>query len=485
MKTSLPALSNWTSLLFFSVALNSCGGGGGDGGSSSPSTYTVGGMVSGLTSGYFVALLDNGSDSTTVTSNTTFTFPTTLASGAKYAVTVGTQPAGQTCTVAAGSGVMGAADITNVSIACATPHMSFSFGAEETVFSSSTDSCEPLDVPDTPAHAVRLADGSLILEDGDAPRNYAMFGATFSTLKRSCTPILVSDDLPTADSFDNQEWIESVYSDGTVIHGFIDNEFHDPIAPDCKPGDSSPGNPCWYNSIGYAVSSDGGHTFTHAAPPAHLLAPAPQQWYPQGPPAPPPPYGYFEPSNIVHALDNFYYAVFRGNTMNNPPQVCLIRTQTLHDPTSWRAWDGSGFSLRMTDPYTGPAPSLCTGVAGDLAQPTLTYNTYLGKYMMVGSAVLGNPSVCGAAYALSSDLIHWTAFQIIKTGYFSFAPCLPPGGNGYLTVYFSIIDHSDTTTNFERPGQTPYLYYTRIQWQNGGVTLNRDLVRVPVVITAN
>jgi len=484
VRTSLPAFAKWMSLLFSSAALNSCGGGGGDG--ASPATYTVGGIVSGLASANSVVLLDNGSDSTPVTSNTTFTFPTALWSGAKYTVTVGTQPAGQTCTVTHGSGVMGATDITNVSVACATPHITFSLGTEETVFSSTTDSCEPLDVPDTPAHAVRLADGSLMLEDGDAPRNYAMFGANFSTLKRSCTPTLASDDLPTADSFDNQEWIESVYSDGTVIHGLIHNEFHDPIAPDCKPGDSSPANPCWYNSIAYAFSSDGGHTFTHAAPPAHLLAPAPQQWYPQGPPAPPPPYGYFEPSNIVHAQDNFYYAVFRGNTMNNnPPHVCLIRTQTLHDPTSWRAWDGSGFSLRMTDPYTSPAPSPCTGVAPDLAQPTLTYNTYLEKYMMVGSAVLGNPSVCGAAYALSSDLIHWTAFQIIKTGYFSFAPCLPPGGSDYLTVYFSIIDHSDTTTNFERPGQTPYLYYTRIQWQNGGVTLNRDLVRVPVVITAN
>jgi len=72
--------------------------------------------------------------------------------------------------------------------------ITFSFGPEETVFNHTTDSCEPLDVPDTPAHAVRLADGSLMLEDGDAPRNYAMFGPDFSTLHKRCTaPILVSD----------------------------------------------------------------------------------------------------------------------------------------------------------------------------------------------------------------------------------------------------------------------------------------------------
>jgi hypothetical protein len=46
--------------------------------------------------------------------------------------------------------------------------------------------------------------------------------------------------------------------------------------------------------------------------------------------------------------------------------------------------------------------------------------------------------------------------------------------------YPSIIDHEDSTTNFERPGRTPYLYYTR---SNGGYWLDRDLVRVPLTFT--
>jgi hypothetical protein len=287
-----------------------------------------------------------------------------------------------------------------------------------------------------------------------------------------------SDNLSTADNFDNQEWIESVYSDGTVIHGFIHNEFHDPIALDCKPGDPTPDNPCWYNSISYAASTDGGRTFTHAAPPAQLLAPPPQQWKPLGPPAPPPPYGYLEPSNAVQAQDGFYYMVFGAIAMNGPQNVCLMRTQTLGESTSWRAWDGTGFNLQMTDPYTAPPAALCTSVAPGMAQPTLTYNTYLGKYMMVGGTSIG----CGVSYALSSDLIHWTAYQIMRTMNGVDPSCQPSGGNGYVYAYYSIIDHSDTTTNFEKPGQTPYLYYTRIEWQNGGFTLNRDLLRVPMTI---
>src|SRR4029077_2316797 len=98
------------------VWLDACGGGGG----SSPQPFTVGGTVSGLASGASAVLLDNGGDSTTVTSNTTFTFPVALVPGLQYAVTVGTQPVGQTCIVSAGSGVMGYANITNVAVVCTT-----------------------------------------------------------------------------------------------------------------------------------------------------------------------------------------------------------------------------------------------------------------------------------------------------------------------------------------------------------------------------
>jgi len=83
-------------------------------------TYTIGGSVTGLTSGTSVTLLDtDNSDSVTVTyPATSFTFPTALASGADYAVAVGTQPTGETCSVTSGSGAVASANITNVSVTC-------------------------------------------------------------------------------------------------------------------------------------------------------------------------------------------------------------------------------------------------------------------------------------------------------------------------------------------------------------------------------
>jgi 6-phosphogluconolactonase (cycloisomerase 2 family) len=100
------------------LALISCGGGGG--GSSAPPptpTFTVGGNVTGLTAPTLVLQL-NGGDDTPLTSSTTFTFSTPVASGAKYTVTVKTQPLGLTCTITNGTGTMGGANLANVAVAC-------------------------------------------------------------------------------------------------------------------------------------------------------------------------------------------------------------------------------------------------------------------------------------------------------------------------------------------------------------------------------
>ena len=84
-------------------------------------TYTVGGAISGLGSGLSVTLRNNGGDALTRNANGAFTFATPLASGAAYAVTVGTQPTGQTCVVGNGSGTIGSANATNVDVVCASP----------------------------------------------------------------------------------------------------------------------------------------------------------------------------------------------------------------------------------------------------------------------------------------------------------------------------------------------------------------------------
>jgi beta-lactam-binding protein with PASTA domain len=81
------------------------------------STPQLGGIVIGLATGVTVSVL-NGTDTVPVTANGTFTFPTLLATGANYSVTVGTQPTGQTCGVQNAAGTAGSANITNVVVYC-------------------------------------------------------------------------------------------------------------------------------------------------------------------------------------------------------------------------------------------------------------------------------------------------------------------------------------------------------------------------------
>jgi hypothetical protein len=83
------------------------------------SSFVVRGTVSGLTANGLTLLLNGGSTQTLAAGATTFAFPAT-PSGAAFTVSIGSQPVGQVCTVASGTGTIGAADVTTVAVTCTT-----------------------------------------------------------------------------------------------------------------------------------------------------------------------------------------------------------------------------------------------------------------------------------------------------------------------------------------------------------------------------
>lgn len=89
----------------------------------SSTTYTVRGAFSGLAAGQQVTLLNNGADPAVVAANCAYSFTVPVARNGGYAATVGTQPTGQTCTVANRQGINVTADVSNVALSCsATAH---------------------------------------------------------------------------------------------------------------------------------------------------------------------------------------------------------------------------------------------------------------------------------------------------------------------------------------------------------------------------
>jgi hypothetical protein len=103
-------------LSLIAAGVPSCGGDGG-----STPTYTIGGVVTGL-SGSGLQLQDAHAGTVKVTSNGAFSFSTTVPNGTSYAVSVTGQPVSpsQTCRVVSGSGTVASRNVTSISVTCTT-----------------------------------------------------------------------------------------------------------------------------------------------------------------------------------------------------------------------------------------------------------------------------------------------------------------------------------------------------------------------------
>ncbi|MBX3042910.1 MAG: T9SS type A sorting domain-containing protein [Candidatus Kapabacteria bacterium] len=374
-------------------------------------------------------------------------------------------------------------------------------GEEEKVFIYTEDRCDVLDLPDVYAHPIRTPDG-IMLVSGNAPDNYFMFGEDFNSLKRSCEPVFVSGDKWSADAFRHQEWITSVYSeDGITIHALVHNEYHDPFAENCKPGVTDPSNPCWYNFISYAKSTDGGRTFVQPESPNHLVAMIPFKWNANAVErGAPPPHGYFEPSNIVKHNGHYYSLMFAilSNTNAGIRGTCIMRTDDISNPGSWRIWDGSDFNIPLVNPYTNPPADSSKFLPEFISHRTirdlrgsLTWNTYLNQFILVGAGVhkVDGIETCGFFLSRSDDLINWTQPQLIRETILGWQHCNrqtpdQAARNIVQEAYPSLIDHDAPDISFAYSDSTAYLYFMQNMdnWKQGGWGLRRDLVRIPITI---
>jgi Beta-propeller repeat len=105
-------------VLIACVLLTACGAG--NSSTSTATTSTMGGTITGLTSGALV-LQNNSTDALTIVANansSTFVFATPMVIGATYSVTVGTQPTGFICSVTNGTGTVVSSIVTSVVVTC-------------------------------------------------------------------------------------------------------------------------------------------------------------------------------------------------------------------------------------------------------------------------------------------------------------------------------------------------------------------------------
>jgi hypothetical protein len=354
-------------------------------------------------------------------------------------------------------------------------------GPQETVFRWQRDRCDSRDVPDVPARAYRDAAGTVHLFAAHyVTRQWT--GPDLNHVRHDCRVVMKSAYDRRPSRYTDKEWITAPYTlDGKTVYALIHDEYHGNEFPGLCPS----GNylRCWYNAITLARSSDSGNTFEHALqPPAHLVAELPYRYQPDAGS-----YGVFQPSNIVQRDGYYYSLVYTQQFGLQKAGTCVIRTNRLADPTSWRAWDGGGYNIAFIDPYrvrADPGKHVCEPVSKDeIGQMTqsLTYNTYFGKYLLVSPAsdFSGRKRrvVWGFYYSVSGDLIHWSRRKLIREAEL---PYTYHCGDPDPVFYPSVLDPNSTSRNFETTGRRPYLYFTRLHYKGCIQTMDRDLVRIPI-----
>ena len=143
--------------------------------------------------------------------------------------------------------------------------------------------------------------------------------------------------------------------------------------------------------------------------------------------------------------------------------------------------------MRFANPYRGavrPRPCLRAGIvpADSDDDSSLTFNTYLDKYVLVSrstSTTRTGRGVFGFYYSTSEDLIHWEPRRLIREAEMvSTYEC----GDPNPVEYPSLLDPDSPSRNFETTGRTAWLYFTRFHFEDCKNNSNRDLafLRVPV-----
>ena len=187
---------------------------------------------------------------------------------------------------------------------------------------------------------------------------------------------------------------------------------------------------------------------------------------------------------LLNAVRYFYAMPYAEAYGAQEIGVCVMRTRNLADPDSWRAWDGTGFNRRFINPYVDPRPPaqhVCEPVAFDEIEKmnsSVTWNTHLGKYLLIGTAGLwvGQEIVFGVYYSTSSDLVHWTPRELLMEAEL---PWSYECGDDNPVLYPVVLKPANNTRNFEVTGKQGYLYFTRFNYQSCEQTLDRDLIRIP------
>ena len=330
-------------------------------------------------------------------------------------------------------------------------------GPRQTVFDT-RNGCEQIDIPDAPARAFR-DEHNLVHLIATHYVARASVGPSLNLVKHDCRVIYRSPKDPDPSHFRDNNWLYSFYTeDGKRIAALVHSEYDADEIPKMCATPKDPNN-CWWNTVTFAQSLDGGYSFTVPAPPKNLVATLPYR-YVVGNRASA--YGYNGPTNIMKVGQLFYALINDWPFKAQKYGPCLIRTSNVFDPGSWRAWDGKDFTIRFADPYretiAKPEDHVCAPVFPGAAE-SLVQHQASGTFITTQYAPddrFGGPA--GFYIQGSRDLIHWSKPSLLV----KLSDLRASDGPGKWTYdYVSLLDPASTDRDFATVSDTPYVYYVR------------------------
>ncbi len=345
-------------------------------------------------------------------------------------------------------------------------------GREITVFRWATDRCDAKDFPDVALRVLNEGSEDEKILASNWSNRFRKLDLATMRVQPECASAFQSGRQADPSLYNDFSWIASLASDGKAVHALIHHEYH---------ANEHPGKcrfkvyeQCWYNTITYARSDDGGKSFHQSMPPRVIAASPYEQEEGQGKRR-----GFFNPSNIMFHQGYWWTYIYTAGWDGQRFGSCLFRSSDLSDPDSWRAYDGADFTSDFPDPYLGrtksdtkPCLPIFDQSVGSISK------TSDGRFVSVFTRHETSPGSAGATrfhvdLAWSDDLIHWSApEELTEITDVSASDCL-------LNARYAFPALVSIDNGVIRQGELRgriYLSMVRFNIEDCKLTLNRDLV---------
>ncbi len=333
-----------------------------------------------------------------------------------------------------------------------------------------SSSCERGFIPDAPARAFVRYDGTrVVLASSD--ENWELLGPSIAHARANCQAVFRSSQ-SAKDA--GRVWIEATYTeDGRIIDALGSRALSDAQDPRCHR--TGPGA-CWLNDIVALRSTDGGSHYT--------LGPVVAGFRVAFDPDQAERLGFFTASNIV-PWHGAFYTVVSWSTGSGATRNCLLRSPTIDDPSSWRAWDGTSFRLDLS--AVSPVRPPCVAISPEtLSQEvrSISYASKTGRWVAIFADARRQPGgrdvVPGVYASRSADLIHWDTASLLVP----LALSKDKSRCNDFVRYPSLLDPGSKSRNFSTlDSAQALLIFTYVHVRHCAGSLDRDLDAIDVPVS--